>query len=149
MTSWRPCDRKTSRAEAAGPCSPSRAGTRGQGGRPGNPAQKGGTPMLATYLQVVLSGLAVGGIYALVALSFSITFTTTKTLNFAQGVFIGIGAFRGVAALAVLSGKGAFASLEPDASTGGTYTTAAIAVGVAMGVLGLLLFVTAVRPFAG
>src|SRR3954452_24688579 len=105
--------------------------------------------MIATHLQVVLSGLAVGGIYALVALSFSITFTTTKTLNFAQGVFIGIGAFLGVAALAVLSGKGAFASLEPDASTGGTYTTAAIAVGVAMGVLGLLLFVTAVRPFAG
>ena len=82
-------------------------------------------------------------------MSFSITFTTTKTLNFAQGVFIGIGAFLGVAALAVLSGKGVFASLDPDASTGGSYTAAAVAVGVAMGVLGLLLFVTAVRPFAG
>jgi branched-chain amino acid transport system permease protein len=105
--------------------------------------------MLATYLQVLLSGLAVGGIYALIALSFSITFTTTKTLNFAQGVFIGIGAFLGVAVLAIASGKGILSSLEPGASTAGTYAVAAVAVGVAMGVLGLLLFVTAVRPFAG
>lgn len=105
--------------------------------------------MLATYLQAVLSGLAVGGIYALIALSFSITFTTTKTLNFAQGVFIGIGAFLGVAALALLSGRGVFASLDRHASTGGTYAAAAIVVGITMGLIGLLLFVTAVRPFAG
>ena len=38
--------------------------------------------MLIALLQAVASGLAVGGAYALIALGFSITFTTTKTLNF-------------------------------------------------------------------
>ena len=44
--------------------------------------------MLSTLAQAIVSGLAVGGATALFALSFSITFTTTKTLNFAQGDFI-------------------------------------------------------------
>lgn len=105
--------------------------------------------MIATYGQALLSGLAVGGVYALIALSFSITFTTTKTLNFSQGEFIGIGAFLGVTVLYVLSGQGSFPSLAPGASSGLAYTAAALAVGAAMAALGLLLFVAAVRPFAG
>ena len=39
---------------------------------------------MVTLLQALLSGLALGGIYALVALGFSITHTTTRTLNFAS-----------------------------------------------------------------
>ena len=49
--------------------------------------------MLATLLQALVSGLAVGGAYALVALGFSITFTTTRTLNFGHGEFVSVGAF--------------------------------------------------------
>ncbi|MCD6069920.1 MAG: branched-chain amino acid transporter permease [Microvirga sp.] len=56
------------------------------------------------YLQTLLSGLAIGGVYALIALGFSITFTTTKTLNFAQGEFIAFGAFIGVTMLLLFSG---------------------------------------------
>ena len=37
--------------------------------------------MLIALLQAIVSGLAVGGAYALIALGFSITFTTTKTLE--------------------------------------------------------------------
>lgn len=105
--------------------------------------------MLATYLQVLVSGLAIGGVYALIALSFSITFTTTKTLNFAQGEFIGVGAFLGVTLLYALSGEGSFAALPPAAAGGANYPLAAVAVGAALGALGLLLFLAAIRPFAG
>ena len=55
-----------------------------------------GAIMMATLLQALVSGLAVGGAYALVALGFSITFTTTRTLNFGHGEFVSVGAFVGV-----------------------------------------------------
>ena len=60
--------------------------------------------MMATLLQALVSGLAVGGAYALVALGFSITFTTTRTLNFGHGEFVSVGAFVGVG-LFLLAGK--------------------------------------------
>ena len=105
--------------------------------------------MLATIMQALVSGLAIGGIYALIALSFSITFTTTKTLNFSQGEFIGIGAFLGVGVLYLLSGEGSPGALAPGASNGFTYPIATIAVGAGIGAIGILLFIAAIRPFAG
>lgn len=42
--------------------------------------------------QLILSGLALGCIYSLVALGYTITFTTSKTLNFAQGSAMMLGA---------------------------------------------------------
>ena len=56
-------------------------------------------------MQALVSGLAVGGAYALVALGFSITFTTTKTLNFSHGEFVSAGAFIGMSALFLVLGK--------------------------------------------
>ena len=55
--------------------------------------------------QALLSGLALGGIYALVALGFSITHTTTKTLNFGQGEFLVAGSLVAVGTLLLISGK--------------------------------------------
>jgi branched-chain amino acid transport system permease protein len=55
--------------------------------------------MAQALLQAIISGLAVGGAYALVALGFSITFTTTKTLNFSHGEFVSAGAFIGMSVL--------------------------------------------------
>lgn len=108
---------------------------------------------MTTLLQAVVSGLAIGGIYALIALSFSITFTTTKTLNFAQGEFVAAGAFLGVTVLYVLArmegGTPNFASLPISVSTGLNYPIAIMVVGVVLGVLGLLIFIAAIRPFAG
>jgi len=105
---------------------------------------------MATLLQVLASGLAIGGIYALIALSFSITFTTTKTLNFGQGELIGIGAFLGATVLfALFGGTGSFEAMPSEASAGFNYPLAATAVGVAIGAIGILLFLVAVRPFAG
>lgn len=108
--------------------------------------------MAASYLQALVSGLSIGGVYALIALSFSITFTTTKTLNFSQGDFVSVGAFIGVAALYFLSagsGSTGIAGLVDKASAGFNYPIAAVAVGAATGILGLAIFVAAVRPFAG
>ena len=108
---------------------------------------------MTTLVQVLVSGLAIGGVYALIAMSFSITFTTTKTLNFAQGEFVALGAFLGVTALYLLArtggGEVAFASLPPWASAGLAYPVATLVAGLVLGVLGLLLFAVAVRPFAG
>ena len=61
--------------------------------------------MLVALVQAIVSGLAVGGAYALIALGFSITFTTTKTLNFSHGDFVSVGAFIGVTILWLLLGK--------------------------------------------
>ena len=45
--------------------------------------------------QLVLVGLAAGAIYALIALGYSVIFSTTRILNFAQGEFLMIGALLG------------------------------------------------------
>ena len=55
--------------------------------------------MDVAILQALISGLAVGSAYALVALGFSVTFTTTRTLNFSHGEFVSAGAFIGMSAL--------------------------------------------------
>jgi branched-chain amino acid transport system permease protein len=54
--------------------------------------------------QAVASGLVYGSIYALIAQGYYVTFSTTQTLNFAQGDFLMIGgmlAFTVFAALAL------------------------------------------------
>ena len=44
-------------------------------------------------VQILVSGIAVGGIYVLVAQGFYITWRTSVTLNFGQGDFLMLGAF--------------------------------------------------------
>lgn len=100
-------------------------------------------------LQALLSGLALGGIYALVALGFSITHTTTKTLNFGQGEFLVAGAFIAVGALLMLAGKPYTAVLEQADVTVGRYLSALVITVVFVGLLGVLLYYTAIRPFFG
>ncbi len=47
-------------------------------------------------LQLALSGLSVGSIYALVALSLAIPFKASRVLNFAQGELVTLGAYIGL-----------------------------------------------------
>lgn len=105
--------------------------------------------MVESLLQALLSGLAVGSAYALVALGFSVTFTTTKTLNFSHGEFVSAGAFIGMSVLFLAIGKPltstSFGGVDPGAMAQLGALLAALAV---MGLIGWLLFVLGVRPFA-
>ncbi len=105
--------------------------------------------MEVALLQALLSGLAVGSAYALVSLGFSVTFTTTRTLNFSHGEFVSAGAFIGMSVLLLAVGKPltstSFGGLQPGATV---QLLALLAVLAAMGAIGWLLFVLGVRPFA-
>lgn len=57
---------------------------------------------LSLIAQLLLVGLATGAIYALIALGYSIIFSTTRILNFAQGEFLMIGALLGFSLYATL-----------------------------------------------
>ena len=106
--------------------------------------------MAEALLQAIISGLAVGGAYALVALGFSITFTTTKTLNFSHGEFVSAGAFIGMSVLFLAVGRPLTSTSFGDAIPGATAQLLALAsaLGV-MGLLGWLLYLLGVRPFVG
>jgi branched-chain amino acid transport system permease protein len=104
---------------------------------------------MVNLLQALLSGLALGGIYALVALGFSITHTTTKTLNFGQGEFLVAGSFVAVGTLLAIAGKGQSGALAAADVTLAHYGLALAASLAVLGVLGVLLYLTAVRPFFG
>jgi len=82
--------------------------------------------------QLVLSCLSLGCVYGLVALGYNITFATSRTLNFAQGSAMMLGA---VVALILIVDFGWPTLLA---------MTAAVAV---LGVFGLVLERVAVRPF--
>lgn len=84
------------------------------------------------YLQLVVSGVALGSMYGLVALGYHITWVTSRTMNFSQGQAVMAGA---VVAYALFVGLGwPFA-----AAVAGTL--------VALAVGGVLLERVAVRPF--
>ena len=48
---------------------------------------------MATFIQLLVSGLATGAIYALMAVGFTLLWQTSQTINFAQGEFVMVPAF--------------------------------------------------------
>jgi branched-chain amino acid transport system permease protein len=48
---------------------------------------------VADFVQLLISGLATGGIYALTAVGFTLLWQTSQTINFAQGEFVMLPAF--------------------------------------------------------
>ena len=48
---------------------------------------------MATFLQLLFSGLALGAVYALVALGFVVIYRSSQVFNFAQGELLTVGAF--------------------------------------------------------
>ena len=53
-------------------------------------------------LQIVISGIAQGCIYGLIALGFVLIYKATETVSFAQGELMMLGAFVGLAAMTLL-----------------------------------------------
>ena len=86
------------------------------------------------FLQLVASGVIVGGIYALVALGFVIVYKATRIINFATGEFMMLGAF--IAYSAMLAARAPF--------------PLALAIAVAgAAALGALVERTVLRPLLG
>src|ERR1700755_2959562 len=54
---------------------------------------------MSDFLQLLIAGLATGGIYALVAIGFTLLWQTSQTINFAQGEFVMLPAFLMLAAM--------------------------------------------------
>ena len=50
--------------------------------------------LMAELLQILISGLAAGSIYALAAVGFTLLWQASQTINFAQGAFMALAASR-------------------------------------------------------
>jgi branched-chain amino acid transport system permease protein len=54
---------------------------------------------MSSFIQILVSGLATGAIYALIAVGFTLVWQTSQTINFAQGEFVMLPAFFVLAAM--------------------------------------------------
>lgn len=86
------------------------------------------------FLQLVISGIAQGCIYGLIALGFVLIYKATETVSFAQGELMMLGAFAGFAAMTML---------------GLTFWMAVLCAVAAVALLGVLLERVVVRPILG
>ena len=54
---------------------------------------------MAQFIQLVINAMAIGAIYAVVALSFEIAYESTGVVNFATGQLVTVGAMLGASAV--------------------------------------------------
>ena len=85
-------------------------------------------------LQILISGVAQGCIYGLIALGFVLIYKTTETVSFVQGDLMMLGAFIGLALMTFL---------------GFPFWIAVLAAVVAMGLFGVVLERVVIRPILG
>ena len=86
------------------------------------------------FLQLVISGVAQGCIYGLIALGFVLIYKATETVSFAQGELMMLGSFFGLAAMTFM---------------GFPFWLSVICAIVAMAAFGLLLETIVIRPILG
>jgi branched-chain amino acid transport system permease protein len=86
------------------------------------------------FLQLVISGIAQGCIYGLIALGFVLIYKATETVSFAQGELMMLGAFLGLATMTFM---------------GFPFWLAVISAIAAMALFGLLLETVVIRPILG
>ena len=96
------------------------------------PAQAGARHV--QFLQLVISGIAQGCIYGLIALGFVLIYKATETVSFAQGDLMMLGAFAGLAGMTML---------------GFPFWLAVISAIGAMALLGLVTERLVIRPILG
>ena len=90
--------------------------------------------MFVQVLQLIISGVALGCIYGLIALGFVLIYKATETVSFAQGELMMLGAFAGLAAMAWL---------------GFPFWLAVVSAILSMGLFGLLVERALIRPILG
>ena len=86
------------------------------------------------FVQLVISGIAQGCIYGLIALGFVLIYKATETVSFAQGELMMLGAFCGLACMTLL---------------GFPFWLAVLSAIAAMAVFGVLLERIVIRPILG
>jgi branched-chain amino acid transport system permease protein len=86
------------------------------------------------FVQLVISGIAQGCIYGLIALGFVLIYKATETVSFAQGELMMLGAFLGLALMTLL---------------GLPFWLAVLASVAAMGLFGVLAERAVIRPILG
>ena len=92
-------------------------------------------------LQVLVTGLAAGGVYGLVAIGYSVIFRLTGVVHFALGDLVGLGVF---VTLAVVAGTGPVTQV----SVGGGRFALGLAVGLAACIVaGVVTYLLAVQPY--
>ena len=89
---------------------------------------------MTDILQLVVAGVAIGCIYALIALGFVLVYKATEVVNFAQGDLMMLGAFGGLAAMTII---------------GFPFWLAVVASVAAMGLFGLVVERLVSRPILG
>jgi len=85
-------------------------------------------------IQVLLSGIALGSIYGLVALGFAVIFKATDVFNFAQGMLVAFGAYFAVTTINLL---------------GLPFPLAIIAIIAASAALGVIIHAVLIQPLSG
>ena len=85
-------------------------------------------------VQLLISGIAQGCIYGLIALGFVLIYKATETVSFAQGELMMLGAFSGLALMTML---------------GFPFWVAVLASIAAMGLFGVVLERAVIRPILG
>ena len=86
------------------------------------------------FIQLVISGIAQGCIYGLIALGFVLIYKATETVSFAQGELMMLGAFCGLAAMALF---------------GLPFWLAALGAVATMALFGMVLELAVIRPILG
>ncbi len=109
-------------------------------------AQIGPLAGLDKFLNALLNGVALGAVYALLALGFVIIFKATQVINFAHGSLAAIGAFLTASFFTVLNFPGRFL---PEMPTWARWSLSALCAVLAAGVVGLLVERIFIRPMVG
>ena len=77
------------------------------------------------FLQQLINGLTLGGIYALIALGYTMVYGIIQLINFAHGEFFAAGGYMGVILLSFLAGQG-YLQTHPLLCLGGAMVLAMI-----------------------
>ncbi|MFM6992522.1 MAG: branched-chain amino acid ABC transporter permease [Rhodoferax sp.] len=86
------------------------------------------------FFQLLISGVAQGCIYGLIAMGFVLIYKATETVSFAQGELMMLGAFAGLVGMTIL---------------GWPYWAAVLGAVVGMALLGALIELVVIRPILG
>ena len=109
-------------------------------------AQAGGQEAVDKFANATSSGIALGAIYALLALGLVLIYKATQVLNFAHGALAALGAFFAAYLATVINFPGRYATFLPTTMQ---WILSALVAVLITAVVGLVLERLAIRPMIG